>query len=249
MYALYARMDLRWFTQDTAVCCLVIFSELIANAASISGVFLLSRRFQGVGGLTADEVLFFLGLFTLADGLTFMLFGGFNVSNISRRVGRGQVDHMLIQPVPLWTQLLAEGFMPVSGSSGFLCGLLLTGVSIARLGLSVTPGWLLLLLACLVLRMAIALGASYLVGASAFYKPAACEEISSLVLDIFGTLGKYPLSGLPAWLTGLFLTAVPVGLLAWYPSYILLGKRDAPMALLLPVTVAAALLSAAAYAS
>ncbi|MCL1964776.1 MAG: ABC-2 family transporter protein [Firmicutes bacterium] len=248
LYKLYARMDLQWFMQDKFTCALCIASDLLGSVASISGVFLLSQRFAGVAGLSADEALFFLGFFTLADGLNAMLFASNNVLHISRRVGRGQVDHMLIQPVPLWMQLLAEGFMPVSGNSGFLCGLALTIVSITRLGLAVTPAWLLLLLACLLLRMAVVTGWAYLAGASAFYKPAACEEISSLAIDVFSGLGKYPLSGLPSWLAGLLFTAVPVGLMAWLPAHILLGKMDAPVTLLLPVIIAAALLSAATYA-
>ena len=81
---------------------------------------------QRTGGLTADEVLFMLGFFQLADGFSYRMFGGFNAMMISRRAARGQVDHMLIQPRPLWMQLMGEAFMPVSGSSGFLMGIAVT---------------------------------------------------------------------------------------------------------------------------
>ncbi len=248
LLSLSARMDFRWFTQDTVTCALCMASDLIANIASISGIFLLAARFSGVSGLTADEVLFLLGFFTLADGLTYMLFGAYNTLNISRRIGRGQVDHMLIQPLPLWMQIVTGGFMPFSGSSGFLCGLVLMGAAAIRLGLVMTPGWILLLLVYLTARMGIALGASYAVGSAAFYRAAAYEEVSSLVNDFFNTLGKYPLTGLPVWLTGALVTVLPVGLMGWFPSLSLLQKMGAPAALWLPVAVAAVFMALGTHA-
>ena len=44
------------------------------------------------------------------------MFFGYNVLTISRRLGRGQLDHTLVQPQPIWLSLLTEGFMPFSGS-------------------------------------------------------------------------------------------------------------------------------------
>lgn len=246
LYALYARMDLTWFTQDTFCCVMAILGDLIANIASLSGIFLLSVRFEGVGGLAADQVLFMLGFYTLANGLTYLLTGGFNISHISRRIGRGQVDHMLIQPTPLWMQILTEGFMPVSGNSELLCGIVLTAVSIRRLGLAPSPAWWGALLLYLMARMLILMGASFSMGSVAFYRPASSEEISSLVWDLFTLLGKYPLSGMPGWVIGLLTTVLPVGLTAWLPALILLGETNSPLALALPIAVAAALLSLAA---
>lgn len=246
LYRLYGAMDLRWFLQDTKVCLIVILCDLVSLAASLSGIFLLAVRFEGVGGLSADEVLFMLGFFTLGNGFSYMLFG-FNVDSISRIVGRGQIDHMIIQPVPLWMQMLTMGFMPVSGGSGFWGGLLLTIIAMARLGLSVTPGLLLLMAVYLAARQGIVMGISFIAGSAAFYRPAAFEEVSSLTNGIFASLGKFPLSGMPAWLTGILTTVFPVGLTAWLPAMALLRKLNAPGALLLPVLAAAVLTALAAY--
>lgn len=247
LYAQYAKMDFNWFTQDTFMCGVCIFSDLLSNIASISGVFLLSVRFAGVGNMTADEVLFMLGFFTMADGLTFM-FAGFNIDNISRRIGRGQLDHMLIQPLPMWMGLMTEGFIPVSGNAGFLCGLVLMIVSMVRIGMAVTFGWLLLLLLCVAIHMGVKYGSNFLIGSAAFYRPAAFEEISSLSNGLFSTLGKYPLAGLPAWVVGILTTVLPVGLMAWLPSLVLLHKAEAFSALALPITAVACLLALARYA-
>ena len=154
---LYARMDLNWVLQDFKAALIVVCAEIINNLTAVSGILLLAVRFGGAGGLNTDEILLMLGFFELADGLCYMLFGGFNVMHISRRVGRGQIDHMLIQPLPLTAQLLTEGFLPVSGSSGFLAGLALTVIACVRLAVPVTPLWLLQLLLYVLLHLLLTL--------------------------------------------------------------------------------------------
>ncbi len=239
LWRLQAWMDYQWFTQDRLGCLLCVFSDTLGSISSIGGILLLSARFEGVGGWSFDEILWMLGFFTLADGLTYMLFGGYNVLNISRRVGRGQVDHMLIQPVPLWMQLLTGGFMPLSGNSPFIVGLALTICAGVRLRLAVTPGFVLLLCVCLLARMAIALALSYIAGAAAFYRPAACEELSSLVLDTLNALGKYPLPSIPDWALYGLCTLVPIAPMAYMPCLVLLGKTGTLGAYLSAATGAA----------
>lgn len=242
---LYTRMDLNWVLQDFKAALIVICAEVINNLAAVSGILLLAVRFGGAGGLNTDEILLMLGFFELADGFCYMLFGGFNVLHISRRIGRGQVDHMLIQPRPLLIQLLTEGFMPVSGSGGFLIGIVLTALAWTRLHLEFTffrVGLLLLYMLC---HIMLTLGQSFLFGSAAFWTPVASEELSTLILDLNGQLGRFPLFGLPRWLLSLLCTLLPVGLLAYLPSLALLGRlTGAPLAL--PVCAAAAFALAAA---
>ena len=242
---LYARMDLQWLLQDKATVLLVVITETLSNLSGMAGVLLLAVRFGGVGGLTADEILFMLGFFELADGLGWMLFGNFNVIHISRRIGRGQVDHMLIQPRPLWMQLLTEGFMPFSGCHGVLIGIALTAVAVARLDMTLSPVWFLLLLYYIIIHITLRLSQSFLYGSAAFYKPVACEEISSMILDMNSQLGRFPLFGLPGWLETILHTVLPIGLLAYFPALALLKNLGKPTELAFPFLVASVFLTAA----
>ena len=242
---LYARMDLNWMLQDFKSALIVMFAALINNLTAVSGILLLALRFGGAGGLDADEVLLILGFFELADGLCYMLFGNYNVLHISRRIGRGQVDHMLIQPRPLIVQLLTEGFMPFSGSSGFLFGLVLTVLAWSRLALPVMPIRLAFLLLYILCHILLVLGQSFLYGAAAFRSPVASEEISTLILDMNAQLGRFPLFGLSRWLQGFLFTVLPVGLLAYLPSLALLNRLTGFL-LTVPVIAAAAFSLAAA---
>ncbi len=243
--ALYARMDLRWFLQDMRVCAIVMISEWIMAVAGVMGVFLLAMRFSGVGAMNEWEVLFMLGFYTLAGGALGILFCGANLHQISRRVGRGQVDHMLIQPVPLWVQIFGDGFIPVTGNSGLLMGLFIVGFAASKLQLAITPLWILRALLLVLANVGIEMGLSYLLASGAFYRPVACEEISSVGHDLLTIIGKYPLSGLPPALISVLCTVAPAGLMAWFPSLILLGKAPAGPAMLLPLSVAAMLITLA----
>ena len=243
LYVLYGKMDWNFLMRDKRMGFITFFCEWIYSFSSVTGIALLAVRFDGIGGLNADEILWLLGFFMMADGATYMLLGGYNVLHISRRVGRGQVDHMLIQPVPLWMQLLTEGFMPFSGSSGFLSGVALTVFASHRLQLPATPGWLILLLGYMLARMAVAAGCSFIAGTAAFYKPVACEELSSVTLDALNAAGKFPMISLPEWLQAVFSTLLPVSLMAYLPSMILLGKIDAPMTCIWPFAAGAAFVS------
>jgi len=245
LWKLYGSMDLHWLMQDKATVLLVIITETLSNLSGMAGVLLLAVRFGGVGGLTTDEILFMLGFYELADGLGWMIFGNYNIIHISRRIGRGQVDHMLIQPRPLWMQLITEGFMPFSGCHGFLIGVLLTVIAVARLDIVLSPVWFLLLLYYLVIHMLLQLSQSFLYGSAAFYKPVACEEISSMILDMNHQLGRFPLFGLPGWLSMLLHTVLPIGLLAYFPALALLRDLGKPTELAFPFFVAAIFLTAA----
>lgn len=247
LYLLYARMDLNWLMQDTWICLVVIFSEMIGALAGVSGLFLLSIRFAGIGGLGTDEMLFLLALSLLGEGIMFCFCTGFNTGIISRRLGRGQLDHMLIQPIPLWMQLLAESFVPFSGNSTLLCGIALMAYTLRRLAMPLTVGWWGLLAFFLLTRAILTIALNYIVGVSAVYQPVACEEVSSVMMDLNVTLCRFPLAGLPAPLMLLLETVLPVALMTYIPALVLLGRATDLLSLFAPLLASAFFSAVAAY--
>lgn len=199
LMAVYARMDLLWFLRDTRYCLLDIFSQTVSTLAAVSAVMLVSLRFGGIGGMTAGQVLFMMGYGTLAEGIVNLFFGGSNSGHISRIIGRGQLDHLLAVPAPIWVQLLTQGFIPVSGGNVFVCGIIMTAWSASRLHVAVTVPWLFLLALNLAASVAAIMSVVYIISCCAFFAPAAAEEISMPVHELFQTLKGYPLGG--AWRT------------------------------------------------
>lgn len=225
LYALYARMDLAWLLRDTRFALTAITTDVMAGISSISGVFLIAVRFGGVGGMHTDEVLFMLAYYTIISGLLCTFCTGGNIAHISRVIGRGQLEHMLVQPLSLPMQMATAGFIPFTGSSNLVAGLGLLMYAAHRLQLPMTLGWVGMLAGALCVTLAMMLSLSYLSACLAFYAPVAAEEISSDVLDAAEYLATFPLAGVSPALGIPLISALPSGLIAWFPSQWLLGKQ------------------------
>ena len=223
LLAISAKMDMAWLLRDTKYAILGIFGDMVNNVATVSGIFLIASRFGGIGGMSADEVLFMMAYSTMTTGV-FILFGSGNNIHISRIIGRGQLEHNFIQPLPLGVQLSTCGFTPFTGGSNFIVGVILMVVAVNRLHLQITLWWAASLAAYLLATLATDVARSYLVSSMAFYAPVAAEEISSTAIDDTWFMSTFPLSGMPVFIQIPLLTILPVGLLAWFPSLCLLGK-------------------------
>ena len=241
LYALYAKMDFAWLLRDAWFAVLAIVSEWISNIAAITGVFLLAWRFDGIGGMDKFEVLLMLAYYTVVTGVYQLFFASNNTGHISRRIGRGQFEHMLVQPVPLAVQLLTEGFIPFSGSSKLISGVVIMCIAVAKLGLPVTWWWVLSVAGNVAVTIAIILGQSYLYSSLAFYAPVQAEEISTYAIDNVGYISSFPLSGMPVYMQLPLITVIPSGLLAWFPTLALLGKPPLGLPGALPLLFAVVL--------
>lgn len=211
-----------WVTRDTKYWLTCFIADGIAAVAFMTTTWLLAERFDGIGPWTKFQVLFMLGYGSAVRGLIDMFFG-YNLCFISRRLGRGQLDHSLIQPQPLWMSLLTEGFSPFQNMAYLLPGSALMVWSAARLGQSAEPGWIALLLASIAGSCVVMLSFVYLWGSLAFWFPGPAEEINSSTSQMLGSLRVFPLDGLGSFLVGGLLVFLPAGLLAWYPCKCLLG--------------------------
>ena len=217
-----AYLDFMWMTRDFKFFLINVVSDFILSLSGVMAVFLLAERFAGIGAWSQDQILFMLGYAALVQGLLEMFFG-YNVLAISRRIGRGQLDHTLVQPQPLWMALLTEGFMPFSGCWGAIVGLGISAWSLGRLDMAVEPGWWLCYGVHLLASCAVVLAFSYLWSALAFWSPVGAEEISSRAIGFAWQLKSFPLDGLHPLLVNGLLSVLPVGFVAWYPCRVLLG--------------------------
>lgn len=227
MFRIYGKLDILWFFRDTRICALQIIMDAVSAMASLAGVYFLSRRFGGLGGMDSAQLLFMLGFSLLSEGVYLLLTVNANTGQMSRIIARGQLDHHLIAPVPLWMQFLTEGFAPVSGSSTLFCGIAVTSYATWKMGLAVSPIWIIKLGAAALCSALTVFSVVLLVSCLAFLSPASTEEVAPVVYGLFSSLRSYPLGALPLVWRTFFCTVVPVGLAAWLPSAALLGLHTA----------------------
>ncbi len=224
LWRLYATMDLIWLLRDSAQALLWNAADVIMSVAGVTATLLIAERFAGIGPWSKLQVIFLMGYAMTVEGALTALFSN-NVLHISRRVGRGQLDHLLIQPQPLWMALLTEGFLPFTGTAVLLLGLGLSGWAAIRLGLAVSAGWLAAATLNLAASVVVVLSFSFIWGSLAFWAPRAAEEISSSAWDTVAQLKRFPLDGLAPLVRAGLLTCLPAGLAAWLPCRYLLGQQ------------------------
>ena len=226
LWQLYATMDLLYLLRGPDVAVAYYVSDLIIGLGAFTATFLLAARFDGIGPWTRPQVLFLIGYGLLVRALVNTLFN-YNLAQISRRIGRGQLDHILVQPQPMWMALLTEGFAPVSGSGMFAPAAVLLVLAARELQLPLSPMWIAFLCLNLVASIAIVLAFEYAWGTIAFWAPRSAEEINSSTWQLLMQLSPFPLDGLSTALITTLVTVIPVGLVAWLPARALLGI-DAP---------------------
>ena len=219
---IHALLDLGSLLRDTKFMILAVISDICADISAMSGIFMLAWRFNGLGGLDRYEVLFILSYACLVNGVIMLLDHG-NASFPSRIIGRGQWEHMFIMPVPYTVQMLS-GFFPFTCSGRFFSGLFMMIFSVVNLGYNLPWWWIIILIVNIILSTIIVVGLAYLISTLAFYAPVQCEEISSTLRYNVEYIATFPLSGMPSYVKYPLLTIYPVGMVAWFPSLIILGK-------------------------
>lgn len=236
----YFIMDIVYFTRDLKLCLLQLVTDAAVSLSGVAGMYLLAGRLADAAGFTRPQLLFMLGVALLVDGVYALLFFNNNAGAPSRIIGRGQLDHVLIMPVPLAAHFLTNGIAPLSGCGPFLCGAVLTGWAAGQLPPgTLAPLWGLKLAGLLLLSVAIIIAWVWIISSIAFWAPYAAEEISTEVTFLFSSLAPYPLGVLSPLAQALLCTLVPVGAIAWLPARVLLGQTPPGPALGLITAVAA----------
>ena len=221
LWRIYAYIDAMMMTRDLKTFLTYIISDTVLNIAGVTGMILLAVKFDGIGAWSRWQILFMLSYAMTVSGVM-NLFFNYNISYISRRIGRGQLDHVLAQPHPLWMSLLTGGFVPFSGGITLLPGIALLCFATTKAGGAVTAGWLALLTLNVLSSVLIILAFSFLWGSLAFWSPRAAEEICSPIHHLLDEMRVYPLDRMRPALTGSLMTILPVGFVAWYPCRALL---------------------------
>jgi viologen exporter family transport system permease protein len=194
-------------------------TDFIWHSGAMLAPILVAIRFGHVGAWPAVAVVFMLAYGAVVASMMDAL--GDSPWVMSQRIGRGQLDHCLLQPHPLWRVLFTDCFTPFDFWPVLTLGLTLMAWSVTRLHVAVSPGWLALLGVNLLASIGVQTAFLYAWGCIAFWAPRGAEEISSAAANLI-THVSFPLDPVPRVLRAVLVSAVPSGLLSWLPSRALL---------------------------
>jgi ABC-2 type transport system permease protein len=201
---------------------LVIDSTLFLTQAAVFA-FIYSGV-DAVNGWTAWHCVFFVGTFTLIDGL-YMASYFFGLIGLPDLAASGELDLYLAKPLP---PLLHVAFRSVDPGSLFIAlpavGLL--AASAAALGLPVTPGAVAAYLAAALLMLVLVFDLMVLIRLPCFWfqRLTALQTVEGALVEssirVPGPLWR----GALRWLFNVFL---PYGLIATFPSEVFFGQAGA----------------------
>lgn len=198
-----------------------VLGELIIAVSGVTAPLMIVSTFGAIGPWDSSSLQLLVGIALCGRGLA-SIFSGSQVMMISRKIARGQLDHQLIQPMPLWKSLASEGFSPFDLAVTFLLGVAVLANAAVNLDVPLSLTWTGALAANVIASALVFIEMQYLWGALAFWVPQGAEEITMTTAAVAGQVAAYPLGGVTAPVLAAFVTVVPVGFMGWFPATALL---------------------------
>lgn len=198
-----------------------LFASFAGTAASFSVVLLLFSRFPHLAGWSFPEIVFLYGFSMLPLGV-------FNVLSLNlydfadRYLTEGRFDRVLLRPVSPLFQILFESFR-LEAVQEILTGLFAIGWALGRLP-AVPPAALALLGLWALFGGAIYVSVFAILTATSFW----IEDRIGLAPPVFNLMafGRYPITIYDVKVRVLISTVIPFAFASFYPTAMVLGRRE-----------------------
>lgn len=194
-----------------------IFAMIINCMAELAIVLFIYQLVPRIAGWSLDEILLLYGLSIIGNGV----WSCFCVNTISlpHYLKNGTFDRFLIRPIHPVFQIMMDGFEN-DGVAELIMGIAILAYAWIHIGIS--PIRLVGVPIFAVSATLIYAGISVLLSTISFYTISG--NIAHLAMDL-ENFTKYPLTIYTKGLQVLFSTALPIGMIAYYPSFYFL-KQD-----------------------
>jgi len=222
LYFRLAGARLRGQTQYRVSFALQVASSFTSTFVELLAVFILFHTFTDLGGWSVGEVAFLYGIASVAFGLVELFGSGFD--NVSQMVREGEFDRVLTRPVPPFIQVLAAD-LQLRKIGRIAQGIVALVVAQAWANIVWTVPKLLLAPVAL-LSTSIVFFTAFLIGAAVCFWTIESSEVQNIFTYGGTELASNPIHIYHAWMRGIFIYIVPLGLTTYYPALFILGKAD-----------------------
>lgn len=209
-------------------------SFVVAQAAvtSLDAVVIVVffQNVNDMGGWTRSEVLYLYAVATVALGIADFVLG--SIEYLPQHVRTGTLDRLLVRPVGVLAQLLAEEFA-LRRVGRIVQASIVLAIAVATVDTSWTPA-----------RVAVAVagcggavltfGALFVLTSSISFWSPNTQEFANAFTYGGATVGEFPTHVFPSWLRWFFIGVVPAGGAVYLPAMYAL---DAPNPLGVPAWV------------
>lgn len=237
LYALLIRASIRSRMQYKFNFLLSSLFACLMYALEFSVIALLLSKFGALKGWTLPEAAYLYGVIILSHTVYRILAS--DVHRLENYFVSGDLDQLLIRPVPVLLALMSQNFSLQAGqfvqSAAVLVFSIATLLSSGQVGWTVIPQTL-----CAVLCGAVILFSIGLCTATVGFWTTRINELQNFTEDASRNAALYPLDIFPAWLKTILLTVIPVGFVNYVPALYIIRHEAGPW--LLAATAAFAML-------
>ncbi|HEY0604046.1 MAG TPA: ABC-2 family transporter protein [Herpetosiphonaceae bacterium] len=197
-----------------------VASTIVFQATGLLTIGVVMQHVSSLQGWSYYEVLLLYGLLVLSKSLNHMFAD--NLWSVGQDyIQTGAFDRFLLRPIDPLFHLLADRFCH-DGVGEFLVGITLVGISLAALGITLTPLTALYLLIAVLSGGVIFLALNLITCVSAFWIMDAVP-VMRVVFELH-EFAKYPIS-MYNQAIGIFMTwLIPYAFASYYPASYLLGR-------------------------
>lgn len=222
LYLRYVGVSFRAQLQYPGSFWMLTAGHFVATGAEFLGVWVLFQRFGQVRGWRLPEVALFYGIANVAFALAEAGARGFDT--FPELVKSGDFDRILLRPRGTVLQILGRELQLMRvGRLGQ--GLVALFWSAAVLGVACTPAKVLLLLGGVLAGACIFSGLFILQATLAFWTVETLEIMNTVTYGGVET-SQYPLTIYRPWFRSLFMVAVPLAVMNYFPVHAILGRAD-----------------------
>ncbi|MWC27762.1 ABC transporter permease [Paenibacillus sp. MMS18-CY102] len=228
-----SRMQYRfnfWFS--TAMSALI-------NAVEFLMLAVILLKFGHIQGWSLSEAGWLYAVLTLSKALYRTVAS--DVHNIESYLVSGELDSLLLRPVPVLVALMSRNISIRAGE--LIQGIAILSLSLSSLLQEGQLGWIAIPLSVIViLSGAVLLFAIGLLTATVGFWLTRITELQNITEDAARTAAQYPMSIYPKWLQGLLLGVIPVGFANYMPGLFVLRGETGWWMLPLAAAIAGVLL-------
>lgn len=222
LYRHYIKVSIRSQLQYRASVVLGTLGLLVVMASEFFAVWALFDRFGQLRGWTLPEIALFYGMISTTYALCDAISRGFDTFH--RLVRDGEFDRILLRPRSTVLQLLGQALV-LRRAGRLIQGLALLGYAVMAAGIDWTLGRALLLVGSIACGVCTFLGLLVLQATSAFWTIEGLEVWNAFTYGGL-TMSQYPLAIYRSWFRKVFIFAIPLGFVNYFPGIAILGRAD-----------------------
>lgn len=209
-------------------------AAMLTQGLGIVFIWVIFGQIPHVAGWGFWEIAFLYSLVFMSEGISSFLFNG--IWLINGLVNRGEMDRILVRPLPPVMQVGASAF-GMNGIGNLLFGSIFLILSIRNIEMSWTFWQLLLVILFVISGVTIRIAVNLVSNSVSFWSQGPRNSLPMMIHTV-SDFAKYPLTIFPMGVQLLVSIVVPYAFISYFPASYLFGKGEWPLLGLLSPVVA-----------